>query len=204
MSDASGLEDLLRRRYNYVVSRDGDAYTVIINELCLIATGEDLGECIATVEREKEELFKTFAVMGRGDYLPRPSPAAVSEARAAPGEPFGLFLGRSAMMAFIIVAGMSVFGLIVANQVRPFFHYTYVRELTTKVAAAIVEDFGRPVGEDWKLAMERLRNAKKKYREVVDILNEEPEVWIPAENESTRSDTRPGERASGPSNSAGR
>jgi hypothetical protein len=109
------------------------------------------------------------------------------------------------MMAFIIVVGMGVFGLIVANQVRPFFHYTYVRELTSKVAAAVVEDFGRPMGEDWNFAMENLRNAKKRYREVVGILNEEPEdLEYAAGNESTRSDTSPDGRADRSRDSADR
>lgn len=171
--DDSDLETLLQRRYDYVVIRDGDEYTVFINDLSLITSGDDVGECIAAIDREKDKLLSHFAQVKRANYVPLPGTSGGPKGRTKPIETFGAFVGRSAMLAFIIVLALYIFGLTFASQIRPYFHYTYVREMTSKVAAAIVEDFGRPEGEDWELALENLRKTKERYRAVVDILTEE-------------------------------
>lgn len=193
--DESDLKTLLQRRYDYVVIRDGDKYTVVINDLSLITSGEDLGECIAVIDRKKDELLSNFAQMKRANYVPLPGSSGRSNGRTTSIETFRAFVGRSAMLAFIIVVGMGICGVMFASQLRPYFHYTYVREMTSRVAAAIAEDFGRPKGEDWELAMENLRKGQERYREVVDILTEksmgrdDSDEYRPA-----RSEKQPGER----------
>lgn len=172
MTDAPDIESLRQQKYNYVVTRDGEDYTVVISELCLIATGTDLQECIAKVDQDREEMFDTFVSMGRGDSLPLPRSQQSSETSGRERQTLTQFVVRSSILAFIIVLGMGFFGLVISARLEPYFHYTYVRDVVSKVAIAIVDDLSTERGEDWATGMKNLRKARAKLREIEEILNE--------------------------------
>src|SRR3989338_2926191 len=127
MAELPDLERLQQREYCYAVTRKDSNFIVVIEELSLIATGSSLEECVATIDREKEQLFKTFASLKRADSLPMPRDASSTISptilRSESSLGFTHFLMRSAMTAVIVCIGMSLFGLVVAKQITKHINY---------------------------------------------------------------------------------
>jgi hypothetical protein len=175
MTELSDIERLRQRDYRYAVTKMGSTFIVTIEELSLIATGAALDDCMATIEREKEELFKTFAALKRADSLPMPGSLSSSIPHSKSSLSFTNFLMYSAMAAIIFCMGMVAFGLVVTQQIRQNTNYATISQLTGRIAINILEDLGSPKGPDWYRGMDNLRQARNRYLEVMEILNGAPE-----------------------------
>jgi hypothetical protein len=172
MTELSDLERLHQREYRYAVTRSGNNFIVVIEELSLIATGSSLDECVAAIDQEKEALFKTFVELKSVDSLPMPGSASSTISLGESSHSFKQSLMLTAMSVIIVCIGLELFGLIVAKQIAHKNIYATISNVTARMANEILENLGSEEGPAWKRGMENLRGAKGRYQEVMGILEE--------------------------------
>jgi hypothetical protein len=152
---------ILMMDYNVIVSKKADRYILYINELQLIATGDNLEAAYQELNRKKEERLKDFEEAGLGISLPPPNSHLPNEENAARNKDIGIFILKTLVAGFVFILVITF----ASNKINNIFAAApqkiklVLKDLPRQIANEM--EFQLHNAAEMELTLERKRKIKK-------------------------------------------
>lgn len=187
MGKEKGADYYKNLKYDVMVRKADDKFTIFIPELGLIAEGESLEKAYRELESVKSRYFETMVASGLGDNIREPGKKAVC-APAAKGT-FFIDIAKAAAKTIVVCLIVVMAMLFVFNHIESYITQTtqsFADSISVKKSAQtlsiMLDQINNTPDEKIEKARIKIRKASEKLKPIIDetksLLRDETEKKI--------------------------